>query len=99
MIEVHIFNAGRTVQCWAFITDNDGVLVDPTSVAITINDSADAVKVASASMTKHEIGVYYYNYNIPAAGPTGHWLVTAVATDGVGIGAYTSDDTGSFEVQ
>jgi len=77
------FQQGETVELYAEVKTQAGVLVDPASgVDITIDDPSGVEKVSSTAMTNIDTGKYVYYYNIPvAAGSVGWWRAHAKSTD------------------
>ena len=102
------FIAGATVKVTAYIKDEDGDLVDPTSVKIIITDPDGTEIIPSEGngdddMTQYEIdevpqtGIYEYFYNTTTASTKGWWRGEVVVVDGDGDDK-TSIGTFGFEV-
>ena len=56
-----------TFKIRSAITDPDtGIVTDPTTVKISIEDPDGVLDVDDTDMSKNGIGDYYYDYTIPA---------------------------------
>lgn len=73
---------GETIKQNVELRDVDGVLVDPTSIVITIIDPEGTTKVDAQDMTKDETGKYYYDYLIATDAVTGRWETEVKAVKG-----------------
>ncbi len=62
------------------IRDEDGILIDPDTVKITITDPNGDDLVSLANMTQDDTGKYSYNYDIPATAEYGEWTTVVTAT-------------------
>jgi len=87
--------AGETIRIKGTFKDINGTLTDPSNATCTIKDSTDTIKVDAESMTKESTGVWYYDYTVPADGPTGTWLVTLTGT----LGTFTAKNVEAFDVE
>ena len=65
---------GETFRQKAQVTDVDKEDTDPNAIVISIADSAGTKKVTAAAMTKDAVGLYHYDYDIPADGTIGEWV-------------------------
>jgi len=91
-----------TVLIRAYVYDEDGELVDPTtSIKVTINDPAGATKVTAQAMTKNgsNTGVYDYFYDTDADSAEGDWPGEVWVVDGSVPTERVSVGTFSFEVK
>jgi len=63
-------------------TDENGTLYDPSAASIKIYSSAGVLIVTKtkADCTKVDLGIWYLDYPIPTAGPTGRWTVSWINT-------------------
>jgi len=75
------YQRDETYYHWITIRDRAGAVYDPTSVAITITDPSGTIQVNGLAMSNDGVGIYYYNYPIPAAAVYGKWDVKVIATD------------------
>ncbi len=90
------FLQGTTVRVRAFIYDDDGDLVDPTtSVKLDLWDSAGTKQVDNQAMTKDSTGIYEYYYNTTTSSAEGSWRGVIWAVDG----SYTSEGSFGFKVR
>jgi hypothetical protein len=90
-----------TVRIRGYIKDDDGALVDPTSVVIDIYDPDSTLKIDGSAMTKESTGVYeYYYHKDTSADPmdSGNWRGVIKAIDGSGADAIISPATFGFRV-
>jgi hypothetical protein len=92
------FIGGGTVEVMAYIKDTDDALVDPTSVSITITDSARTVQVNGSPMVKSATGTYGYSYNTSSTSAKRTWKILVTVVDGTGASSKTSYGTASFKV-
>ena len=100
-IEVQIeFTAKTTVRTIAYVHDDDGNLVDPTSsIKATITDP-DGTKVADAEdMSKTATGTYEHYLYTTTAFVKGWYQGEVVTVDGSGDTAKTSVGNYSFRVK
>jgi hypothetical protein len=68
-----LFGEGQT---WSMqIRDGTGDLVDPASQSVTadVYDSGNTQLVTAGAAVRTGVGLYYYTYVIPGAGPAGIW--------------------------
>jgi len=80
------FLQGTTVRVRAYIYDDDGDLVSPTtSVTVDIWDSEGTKVVDGTAMTSVSTGIYEYYYNTDTDSPTGSWRGIVWAADGTKI--------------
>jgi len=91
--------AGATIWVRAYIYDSAGSLVDPTTVKLTLADSAGATKVNNLAMTKYAVGTYDYYYNTTATSAEGWWNGEVWVIDGSGDTAKTSVESFGVEVR
>ena len=95
-----VFQRGETAQAYAEVRDQDGVLVNPTSIKLDLwNTDYTAQKVTALDMTQLSTGKYIYNYLLVAADLVGFWPAKATITDGTGGGAVVTIEDGGFEVK
>jgi hypothetical protein len=87
---------GSTVLIEDVVRDQADALIDPTTVTITIWDSAGTKKVNAAAMTKDSTGHYSYIHQSASNDVAGFYKVQVKAVSG----AYTSlkDDESAFEL-
>ena len=85
---------GSTVQIQNTIKDFDGTLITPTSQSITIKDGGGNVIQTYTSPTAVSTGVYTQNYQTPANGTTGTWVVEWKVT----YGTYDRIERTSFQL-
>jgi len=102
--------AGSTTTLRAEYRDGAGYLVDPAAQAVSVLDPSLAVVLAPTAAVRDSLGVYHYDYAIPAAAigtHTARWTgtiagvtVTADETFVVGpagvTGLVTVDDVAAF---
>ncbi len=76
----------------------DGVakLADPAGQSVTVDvyDSANNQLITSDAATRTAVGLYYYSYTIPSAGPTGGWKISFSYT----LGTDSPINSRKFEV-
>lgn len=77
-----MYQVGETIRLKATITNIAGSAVDPTTVVIAINKPDRTAGVGSADMDKEEVGVYFYDFDIPEGTGTYQYNVTAVGSAG-----------------
>lgn len=101
MIEVITeFIAKATVRVIAYVYDDDGNLVDPTtSIKVSIWDPDDVNQVDGAAMTKSATGVYEYYYKTTSSTTKGWWRGEVEVIDGTGEGAKTSMGAFPFRIK
>ena len=92
-----------TVWILALIYDEDGTLVDPTSVKISIYDPDGTLIVDAASMTQYAAttGIYEYKYHMDASADAmtkGKWRILGDVIDGTGATAVISPFNSGWEV-
>ena len=73
------YDRGTAIYLKATLKDVTGALVDPTSITISIADSAGAAKVTDAAMTKTLLGEYFYIWQSAEVDPVGGCTVTIKA--------------------
>lgn len=96
---VNEYVAGETVRIRVYIYDDDGDLVDPTSVKCTIIDDDGTTQVDAQDMTQDVAGVYDYYYNTTTSSATGWWRGQVDVVDGTGGDARTSIAAFGFRVK
>ena len=93
------FLQGTTVRVRAYVYDDDGDLVDPTtSITIEMWDS-EGTKVVGATTTTMDFvstGIYEYYYNTDTDSPVGNWRGIVWATD---TGSKVSEGSFGFKVK
>jgi hypothetical protein len=78
--ENSIYERGEENHYVIKIKNIDGnTYVDPSSVSIIIYDPCMNEKVSSVSMTKSDVGIYYYSYTIPADATYGEYQIKVTA--------------------
>ena len=96
------FLSNWTVKIWAYIYDDDGALVDPTSVKVSVVDPDGETQVDEVAMTPSATGIYYYYYHKGAgedAMDAGHWRGEILVADGTGEDTVYSGQSFGFEVE
>lgn len=83
-----------TVRLIYYHYDDDGDLIDATSVAISVVDADGTVVVDEVAMNKTATGVYEYYYTTTTGVVEGDYQVEVAATDG----SYVSYAQGSFRM-
>lgn len=83
------FEPGTAVKITTTIKDVLNVLLDPTSVKITIWKGSATAVVTNADMTKQSTGVYFYVWQTATNTPTGIYSVKTTAV----YAGYTSVKT------
>lgn len=98
MIEVVTeFLPEATVRTRAYVYDDDGDLVDPSSAHIEILKEGATV-VASTAMSNSATGIYDHYYNLPST--ASDWYSSRVKiTDGTGASAKYSKSEVSFRAK
>lgn len=79
MADIEKYYRGETFQQKAHVTDIDDADVDPSTIKITIEDSAGVKKVTEQAMAKDSTGYYHYDYDIPSDAELGQWITEVVA--------------------
>lgn len=87
-----VYERDETYVHWTKIRDEAGQPVAPTTIKISITDPDGTLLVDAQDMTQEEIGLYYYNYQIPADANFGNWDVIVRATDAVGNATKFTDE-------
>lgn len=64
------------------VTEEDGALIDPDTLVISIVDPEGETKVDEQGMTKESKGKYRYNYLIAVDATLGKWTTEVEATKG-----------------
>ena len=94
------FLQNATIRIIAYITDDDGDLVDPTEVTIDLWD-ADGTKLqdGTAMSSTGATGIFeHYEYTDDDS-PTGHWRGVVWVIDGTGATAYKSEGSFGFRLK
>ena len=75
---------GSTPYLRCDVYDDDGALVDPAAVTLSLYDSFGKVRVDDSAMTgTGTTGEFYYvSYTLPADAPSGVWPWIPKSTDG-----------------
>ena len=91
------FLQGTTIRVRAFIYDDDGDLVAPTtSITIDIWDSEGTKVVDGTAMTLVSTGIYEYYCNTDTDSPEGNWRGIVWVTD---TGSKVSEGSFAFKVR
>lgn len=93
--EMKRYIKGEDARLEATFTDEDGTKVDPDSAYIAVRDASNKVVVAdTTSMTKDEVGVYFYNFDTGLVSVLGvcEWDAILTKTD------FCVRERGTFEV-
>ena len=77
-----IYFQGETVRQKAYVTDESGALIDPSSILITVVDSGGVKKVEAQAMSKDATGKYHHDYLLASDAALGQWLVEVKAVLG-----------------
>jgi len=93
------FIAKTTVRVLAYVYDDAGNLVDPTSIKVTITDPDGTKKVDGVAMTKGDTGIYSYYYKTTTSTTKDWWTGEVEVIDGTGEAAKTSLGTFSFRIK
>ena len=94
------FIAKTTVRVRAYVYDDDGALVDPTtSIKVTIYDPDGTKQVDGIAMTKDVTGIYDYYYQTTTSTTIGWWRGEIVVVDGTDPNDKTSVGTFSFRIK
>ena len=104
IVQVIVFPDKVTVWVLTLTYNENGVLVDPTSVKVSITDPDDTVKVDEAAMTKYNgnTGIYEYFYHKgESADPMdeGQWRGEVITIDGTSPNDVVSSQNFAFEVK
>lgn len=100
MIEVvSTFINKATVRTIAYVKDDDGNLVDPTGVYLTVIDPTGATVLSGALMATASTGTYEYYLNTGGTAETGWFSGKVDAVDGAGASAKHSIAGVSFNVK
>ena len=71
---------GETIRIGNTFYDLEGVLYDPTTLSLAISDPEGTViktvTFAAGEIKKTSVGVFYYDYDIPATGVSGYWVAS-----------------------
>ena len=83
---------GETIPFTATITSSAGVLVNPTTVFITIKNPVNIITLSNADMTLESLGVYTYFYTTGSIDTLGIYTfkITAIGSDGK-VTIYTNE--------
>ena len=73
MVDYEKYYQGETVRQKVHVTDVDNLDVDPDTIKITIEDSAEVKKITLAAMIKDSVGYYHYDYTLPDDAELGDW--------------------------
>jgi hypothetical protein len=93
------FKRAETVEIYAEVKTQSGVLTDPTAIVLDLYDSAGTQKVTAQAMTKLDTGKYQYFYTLASDAALGFWKGTVTETDGVGASAKVTKTDDGFEVE
>ena len=95
---VRVFQRGETPEFYVEVKTSSGTLVNPSSIVITITDSAGTVQVNGQAMSQSnsDTGKYVYYYAILATDALGWWTVKVLITD---TGSKYTIVRGGFEVE
>lgn len=71
---------GSTLRLDNTFKDLDDALYDPTTLSLSITDPEGTVKktvtYAANEIKRTSVGVFYYDYDIPATGVSGYWVAS-----------------------
>lgn len=88
-----------TIRVIAYVRDDDGDLVNPTSCLIELWDAEGTKLQDSTAMSPTVTGTYeHYEYTF-CASPVGHWRGVVWAVDGTGATAKYSEASFGFRVK
>jgi uncharacterized protein YfaS (alpha-2-macroglobulin family) len=73
MSSLEKYYQGETFRQKVQVTDVDSVDINPNTIVITIEDSTGTKKITATAMTKDDVGLYHYDYDIPSDGALGEW--------------------------
>ena len=91
------FLQGGTVRVRAYIYDDDGDLVDPTtSITLDMWDSEGIKVVPATAMTYVSTGIYEHYYNTTTSSQTGNWRGVVWVED---TGSKVSEGSFGFKVR
>lgn len=104
VVVITSFPDRASVWILAFVYKEDGALVDPTAVKVTLYDPLGEKQLDAQAMTKYdtETGIYEYFYHKGAtADPMdkGEWRIEGSVIDGILDDAIISPFHGSFTVK
>jgi len=72
---------GETVRIQATLIDFDGSAITPDSQTVSLYTPSGVIQGnANTTPTQSATGVYYTDWDIPAAGPSGTWKVVWTST-------------------
>jgi uncharacterized protein YfaS (alpha-2-macroglobulin family) len=94
MSNIEAIYPGDTVVINIEVYTLAGVLYDPTIVVVTIYDPSGTELVTEAAVVNDSVGLYHYDYNVPADGAIGIYTTKPKGTDGARI----KFDRDTFEV-
>ena len=92
------YQLGEHPEFEARVVDEDGVLLDPATVTISIRAPDRSMAVTNQIMTNESTGIYTYVYVIPgeSSGIPGTYAVRVTAT---GAGGRVTISTDEFDVE
>lgn len=93
------FIAKATVRTRAYIYDDDGDLVDPTSANVEIINPSGGTAVASTAMSNPSTGIYEHYYYTASTTTQGWYRSRVEVIDGSGDTAKYSINEVSFRVK
>jgi len=104
IVQVIVFPDKATVWVLALIYDEDGELVDPTAIKISITAPDNTLKVEEEAMTQYKSteGIYEYFYHTGVDSDPmdeGQWRGEILVIDGSGITAAISTQDFAFSVE
>jgi len=79
MADVEKYYQGETFRQKAHVTDADGADTAPTTIEITIADSAGVKQVTTEAMDEDTAGYYHYDYDISGNATIGQWITEVIA--------------------
>jgi len=91
----------ETIPIWAEIKDAKGVYTAVDSVVMTLvaPDNTTVILDDVTMDATDDVGFYVYYWNPEADSDVGWYKVIVTATDGTGVGAKSSIQTGGFKVE
>lgn len=76
------FQQGETVEILTYSYTYSDVLINQTTLTVTINQPDGTEVLAATVMTNDSTGVYSYNYTLEDDADIGVWTVKIIATSG-----------------